>query len=361
MATPLQSFGIVGYGRFGRALAELFVEAGHDVLVHDSAPEAVADAEPNAAVQAAPSLPALSRSVDCVVVAVPVPTTGAVLRALRPHLRAEQVVMDVGSVKTGPSEDLAVTLGAEIPWVATHPLFGPASLALGERPLRVVVCPNRQHPAAVAQVVALWRRLGCEVLEQDAHEHDRLMAATHALAFFVAKGLLDAGAAFDVPHAPPSARGLARTLRAVRSDAGHLLTVLHRANPYAEPLRVRLIEALTALHERLGQPDDDEAAPDPALAIPDLGERSPELRQARDLIDELDRELIALLVRRAGLARRALKAKDELGSSVRDPERERRLLDERRVWAEEQGLEPEALADIFRTVLRFSVALQERS
>ncbi len=357
MATTPQSLGIVGHGRFGRALGQLLADAGHRVLVWDVAEKA----EPRPPVQHAPSLADLVAGVNWLVVSVPVPATRAVLQALRPHLRPHQVVLDVGSVKTGPSEDLEAVLGAHIPWVATHPLFGPASLALGERPLRVVVCPNRHHAQAVTRTISLWRQLGCEVLQQDAHEHDRLMAATHALAFFVAKGLLDAGAAFDVPHAPPSARGLARTLRAVRSDAGHLLSVLHRSNPYAEPLRVRLIDALSALHERLQQPEEQAIADDPALTIPDLGQRSPELRQARDLIDEVDRELIALLARRAGLARRALQAKDELGSGVRDPERERQLLADRRALAVEHGLDPDALADIFRTVLRFSVAHQERT
>jgi hypothetical protein len=50
--------------------------------------------------------------------------------------------------------------GLAQPWVATHPLFGPASLARGERPLRVVVCPNPLHPEPVRRVVALFDRLG---------------------------------------------------------------------------------------------------------------------------------------------------------------------------------------------------------
>ena len=36
------------------------------------------------------------------------------------------------------------------------------SLALGERPLRVVVCPNEQHPPSVARVKTLFEGLGCE-------------------------------------------------------------------------------------------------------------------------------------------------------------------------------------------------------
>ena len=40
----------------------------------------------------------------------------------------------------------------------------PTSLALGERPLRVIVCPNDVHPRAVEAAAALYRRVGCQVL-----------------------------------------------------------------------------------------------------------------------------------------------------------------------------------------------------
>src|SRR5687767_7104247 len=88
------------------------------------------------------SMQDLVEGAEIVVVAVPVPMIGAALQSLRPVLTPDHLVIDVGSVKLGPEAALRRELGADIPWVATHPLFGPASLARGERPLRVVVCPN---------------------------------------------------------------------------------------------------------------------------------------------------------------------------------------------------------------------------
>ena len=80
----------------------------------------------------------------------------------------------------------------------------------------------------------------------------------------------------------------------------------------------------------------------------------------RDLIDELDLELVSLLARRGRLARRAREAKSRIGRAVRDPEREDTLLADRRSWADEQDLDPDRVEDIFRAILEFSVALQER-
>jgi prephenate dehydrogenase len=221
------------------------------------------------------------------------------LQEIEANLVPSQWVMDVGSVKLGPEADLRAALGARIPWVATHPLFGPSSLARGERPLRVVVCPNPQHPQAVASARTLYERVGCEVLEANADSHDRIMARTHALAFFVAKGMIEIEAGDPVPFSPPSFQAMARTIDTVRSDAGHLFYAIQHENTHAAAERQGLIEALQRIDADLCRADaitaDEEGS---RLAIPDLGIQTPDLH---DLIAEVDRGLVELLARRARL------------------------------------------------------------
>lgn len=344
----------LGYGRFGAALGSLLRESGLAVRAFDPDAE-IRGAEPAA------SLPELVAGADAVVVAVPVPAMRGAFASLRPHLAPGQVVLDVGSVKTVPANAMAEVFGRERPWVATHPLFGPASLARGERPLRVVVCPNATHPDAVRRVIALYERIGCQVLEQAPDEHDRTMASTHALAFFIAKGMLDAGVPLGAPHAPPSFQGIARTVETVRVDAGHLFAALHRENPYARDARRSFIDALIAIDRDLdAAPNDATPESAAALTIPDLGALSPELRETRELIDELDMELIALLARRTELAHRAARAKATIGAAVRDPVREARLMESRRRCAQELGLDPDGVAEIFESILNYSRSTQER-
>ncbi len=347
----MSTIAIVGYGRFGSALGALLEEAGEHVRAFD----------PGAAVPpaiAAASLAEAVRGAAFVALAVPVGGLGALLTELRPHLTPEQIVFDVGSVKVGPTALLAAHLGREVPWVATHPLFGPVSLRRGERPLRAVVCPSALHPGAAAAVTALLRRIGCEVTEQDADAHDRAMAWTHALAFFVAKGMLDAGVPTQLAYVPPSFQAIERTIEAVRGDAGHLFTALHRENPYAADARRALLETLGATDRSLRDTRAG-AEEEASLSIPDLGACSPVLGETRELIDEVDRDLLALLARRAILSRRAAGAKAELGVAVRDPRREAALLASRRRDAEERGLDPDSVGEIFEAVLRFSRKLQE--
>jgi prephenate dehydrogenase len=361
---------ILGYGRFGRALGGLLSEAGIPHRAHDPLAEVPAEYR-------ADSLRDLVEAASFVVVAVPVTRMRGALRDLLPHLRPTQVVLDVGSVKVFPAAALADVLGDDIPWCATHPLFGPSSLALAERPLRVVVCPApekfpRAH-AAAARVRELYQRIGCEVIEQTPEGHDRVMAHTHALTFFVAKGMIDAGAGMEVPFAPPSFQAISRAIETVRSDAGHLFAAIARDNPFAAEARKQLVEALSAIDRALdagaaqgsgaaliAESDrgggDDDSSPDSTgrFAIPDLGERSPELRQTREHIDAIDREIVRLLAQRTQLSQRAARAKAQLGAPVLDGTREAEVMGARRAWANDLKLDSEAVADVFRAIMTMS-------
>src|SRR5512140_1982160 len=128
------SVGLIGYGRFGRAFAALLLEEGipvHAIDVHAAVvPEELRS----------PDIGSLVGGAEFVVVAVPIPAMRSILGRIRPLLAPGQVVFDVGSVKVKPVEAMAEVLGDAVPWAATHPLFGPVSLALAERPLRVVLC-----------------------------------------------------------------------------------------------------------------------------------------------------------------------------------------------------------------------------
>lgn len=296
---------------------------------------------------------------DFVALALPVLQLRPALEAIVPHLAEGRIVFDVSSVKAGPCGWMEEILGPTRPFAGTHPLFGPVSLSRAERPLRVVLCPSALHSEAAERVAALYRSLGCEVTEQSPEDHDRVMATTHALTFFLAKGLLDVGAGAEFPFTPPSFHAIQHTLESVREDAGHLFATLQNQNPYAADARAQLLEAMESIHRDLAEAaeEGEEAL---RLAIPDLGARSPQLQEVRDVIDGLDRELLDLLARRMELARRAARAKAELGTPVLDPAREARLLEARRTWAAERDLDAAGVEEVFRSILRLSRRSQGR-
>jgi prephenate dehydrogenase len=175
-----------------------------------------------------------------------------------------------------------------------------------------------------------------------------------------------------VPFAPPSFQAISRTIETVRSDAGHLFAAIARDNPFAAEARKQLVQALSAIDlaldastasaGRAGDADASSEAADPTpqsessgrFAIPDLGERSPELKQAREHIDGIDREIVRLLAQRTQLSKRAASAKAKLGAPVLDGTREAELLGTRKAWAEDLRLDSDAITDVFRAILTMS-------
>ena len=342
--------GLLGHGRFGAAFATLLEQHGHEWIAWDAS-AAIPDGH------AAEDLDALLAGSELIVVGVPLDAFEAVLRDLGPRLQSRHQVIDVCSVKEAPCRWMDDILGDAVGHAGTHPLFGPLSIARAE-PLRTVVCPSDRHPQTARLARALFASIGSEVADQDPSSHDRSMALTHAMAFFIARGLVELGVGDDLRWAPPSFAALASSIAAVRADAGHLFHAIQNQNPYAAATRQQFIEALTLIDQRLSAaPAGSGAPPDPTPAA--LAQPSPALLDAREHIDELDRELIALLHRRAELSARAGLGRRDTETAVPDPTRETALLQQRCAWAEQQGLPPEGVAEVFRHVLALGRRLSE--
>jgi isochorismate pyruvate lyase len=83
------------------------------------------------------------------------------------------------------------------------------------------------------------------------------------------------------------------------------------------------------------------------------------LADVREAIDTLDRELLALLGRRAAYVHAAARFKTD-AASVRAPERVRAMLERRRAWAAAEGLDPEVVAQLFTLLVEYFTRREQR-
>jgi chorismate mutase / prephenate dehydratase len=84
-----------------------------------------------------------------------------------------------------------------------------------------------------------------------------------------------------------------------------------------------------------------------------------DLSSLRDRIDEVDRQIIALLAERLRIVEQVALAKLDTASPFRDREREERLLLRLREHATEAGLDPHQIERLYRVVMEMSIAHQE--
>lgn len=328
--------GLLGHGRFGAALAGLLSLAGcrwrgWDPQREVPTPNRFADPD------------ALVDESDLIILAVPVRALEPTLRRIEPRLRGGQQLLDVCSVKQEPCRLMQEILGARIGHAGCHPLFGPLSIARAD-PLRAIVCPSPDHPRTAELARELFESIGCEVAMQDPETHDRLMAQTHVMAFFIARGLLDLGLNDDLHWVPPSFAALAASIAAVRADSGHLFRTIQSENPHAAEARRNLVDALDRIDRNLenGSAGDEISAD---TAIPDLGRMAAASLRARDQLDQLDRELLLMLQRRLDLMARVAT------ESASDQAASQETMQVRRRWASEIGLDSPEVESVFEQVL----------
>lgn len=166
---------------------------------------------------------------DVVVLAVPVGACAALADAFRPHVAADTLLTDVGSVKASLVDALEARWPDPGRVVGAHPIAG--SEAAGAAAARAdlfrdrlcILTPTAQtRPDALARVRALWRGVGARTEEMDASVHDEILARVSHLPHVVAYALMQTLGSAHVAGRPVldyAGSGLRDTTRIAASPA----------------------------------------------------------------------------------------------------------------------------------------------
>ncbi len=248
--SEFESYGIVGFGHFGRMLAGSLAEHGR-VLVYDENADSVVALHDG--VHEA-SLEEVAKC-DVVVLAVPFSSLESAIHSVRDHLSPSSVVMDVVSTKALATELLESNLPAGVNILATHPLFGPPSMTHVEQGQHLVVTLARGERAEQL-VDFLAQEFGLDVFRLDPAKHDESMAYMQALPFFIARALvrLDILGLKDRELlALPSFEKLAAIAAIEQHHTEEMFDTSQRSNPYAASVRRRFLDILEEIHAELGE------------------------------------------------------------------------------------------------------------
>ena len=167
---------------------------------------------------------------DLVILCTPVGRMGELAAALKPHLAADAIVTDVGSVKEIVCNAASLGLPDGVRFVGSHPLAGSekngfefSDATLFEGRATIVTPLNSSQNEAADEVTAFWQSLGSIVHRLDVESHDRALAMTSHLPHVAAAAL---ASLLTEDLRPLAATGFRDTTRVAAGDPDLWVSIL---------------------------------------------------------------------------------------------------------------------------------------
>jgi len=202
------------------------------------------------------SIPVLAEWADVAVVAVPIHVTLETITKVGPHMRHDDLLMDLTSLKAEPVRRMVECSHSEI--IGVHPLFGPAvESPKGEN---VVLCPARGR-SWLQWVRKLFSEEGMHLVEASPEKHDEMMAYVQALTHLatVAMGLSlrDSGLEQEelLKFSTPAFRSRMDAVEKVFGENPRLYGDIMAFNPHSASIGKMFQRNVSRLLDFIGQKD----------------------------------------------------------------------------------------------------------
>lgn len=118
---------------------------------------------------------------DMLIISVPIQHTCDVIHEVAPFMKEGSVMVDVTSVKEGPSKTMAEVLPDSIEYIPTHPIFGPRTTILDNQ---VIVLTPDKKGKWYNKVYEYLESKNMRVIETTAEKHDFMMSIVQILTHF---------------------------------------------------------------------------------------------------------------------------------------------------------------------------------
>ena len=237
----MKKAGIIGYGRFGRILADLLSKK-YEVKVYDI--EKVANEE-------SIKICSLDDVLECILVfiAVPISSFENVVKKISTYKLYNTTIIDVCSVKVYPVDIMQKYLADHVGIIATHPHFGPDSYS-PFRELKITICSIRDIYKRTNDVKDIFESQSIRTIEMTPNEHDLIAASSQGVTHFIGRVLNEAG----VQSTNMNTMGFNELLRVIEqtcNDSWDLFKDLQRYNPYTNDMIDNLVDKISNLHSQI--------------------------------------------------------------------------------------------------------------
>ena len=167
----------------GRWFANFLVKDGKEVIITGRNQGKLLKAKQQLSVEVATNVTAVKKA-EVILLSVPIDDFEKVTKQIAPHIRPEQIIIDITSIKASPVETMhkhikrGLTLGV-------HPMFGPGARDITSQ--NFVLTPTSKNERALAQKVRRYLETrGARVTQMTPRQHDEMMSVILGLSHFIA-------------------------------------------------------------------------------------------------------------------------------------------------------------------------------
>ena len=227
------------------------------------------------------------------------------------------------------------------------------------------LCPYSDTPtSALLSMMDFVESLPAIPITIDPEEHDRIMAMVSHLPQIISIALMHSALAGDAEHAmldKLAGRGFLDMTRLAASDYGIWKSILATNREAIDKAISRFNKSLSLLG---GDAPEDKSAlvwEEAAGSRRKMGPESltrPRKHDLRSMIDRWDKQILTVLGRRIEIVRKIGKLKSNQAAPVLDPDRERRMMIQRKEWGKLLNLPEELVEELFAVILRHSTHIQ---
>lgn len=235
-------FGIIGYGRFGKLWADCLKPFGK-VLIYDKKSSLT-------------QLKQVTTQAEILFLLVPISALETCCKKISRLLKPQTIVVDACSVKEYPVQIMKKHLSKKQPIIATHPLFGPDSVAKnGLAKQKIVVHPVQNIQIASAkkhyqQLQKILKQMKLQIIYATPQEHDQQMAISQALVHFVGRGLHSLTLK-PQEISTPNYESLVTLNSMVNNDTWQLFLDMQNYNQYTQPIRKTFLKSLQKIDNEI--------------------------------------------------------------------------------------------------------------
>jgi len=214
------------------------------------------------------NLAAAVKDADLVIIAAPVAAYKTVGEAISPHLKANAILTDVGSVKESIINDLEAFIPSTVQFVPAHPISGTENSgptagfsSLFENRWTILTPHKKTTETAVKKIRKMWEQCGANVEIMSPGHHDRVFAVTshlpHLIAYTIVGTATDLEDHLESEVIKYSAGGFRDFTRIAASDPTMWRDIFLKNKTATLDVLQRFTEDLTALQRAIRHDDGE--------------------------------------------------------------------------------------------------------